>query len=162
MAHYRVLDHTNPILRRVASPVERIDQKVREIAHNLRETMIAYEGVGLAAPQVGIPERIIVFRNQENKPEGVLINPVLVTSTGEEIGNEGCLSIPGLYGQVPRAQEVMVEGLNLSGKSVKIVAEGFLARVLQHEIDHLDGILFIDRAIPETLRRYVPEEALAI
>ncbi|WP_448592893.1 peptide deformylase [Thermoflexus hugenholtzii] len=141
-----------PILRRKAEPVTRITPALRRLIADMVETMRAAEGIGLAAPQVGEPLRVIVVEVPEDEEvpgSGVLyavINPEIVEASPEiEEGVEGCLSIPGWYGWVPRARWVIVRGLNPEGRRVRIRAEGLVARVFQHEIDHLDGILFPDR-----------------
>lgn len=137
----------DPVLRRKAEPVETVDDEVRELIDDMLETMYDADGVGLAAPQVGLSHRVIVVDTRE--PEVApfaLVNPVIVES-GEETdrGEEGCLSIPGLKEIVERPARVVVEGLDPEGNPRRIEAEGLLARVLQHEVDHLDGILFLDR-----------------
>lgn len=152
MAVRRILDHTHPALREKCAPVERVTKEVRELIRDLKETMRAAPGVGLAAPQVGVLQQIIVYDTGQEGERGALVNPRVVKQEGEETGPEGCLSIPGLQGDVSRAARVVVVGLNEHNRQVKVRAEGFLARVLQHEIDHLSGVLFIDRALPETLR----------
>ncbi|SNB64323.1 peptide deformylase [Thermoflexus hugenholtzii] len=141
-----------PILRRKAEPVTRITPALRRLIADMVETMRAAEGIGLAAPQVGEPLRVIVVEVPEDEEvpgSGVLytvINPEIVEASPEIAeGVEGCLSIPGWYGWVPRARWVIVRGLNPEGRRVRIRAEGLVARVFQHEIDHLDGILFPDR-----------------
>jgi peptide deformylase len=137
----------DPILRQVAVPVKEMNSELRTLVADMFDTMYAEEGVGLAAPQVGVGERIIVVdaRDSESKPFA-LINPGIVAASDDvDRAEEGCLSIPGLKEIVERPVAVRVEGLDLEGRSVTIEAEGFLARVLQHEIDHLDGILFFDR-----------------
>jgi len=112
----------------------------------MAETMYQARGVGLAAPQIGITRRLVVIDPGENRLIQ-LINPRFLKKRGEVIDVEGCLSIPGLIGEVPRAEWVAVEYVDRHGKTVQIEAEGFLARILQHEIDHLEGVLFIDKAI---------------
>ena len=137
----------DPGLRRKAEPVEEVDDEIRELIDDMFDTMYDAEGVGLAAPQVGLGRRVIVVDTREDDvaPFG-LVNPVIV-ETGEERerGEEGCLSIPGLKEIVERPSRVVVEGLDRDGNPVRIEAEGLLARVLQHEVDHLDGVLFLDR-----------------
>lgn len=154
-----------PVLRAKARPVDEIDQAVIDLARDMVETMLEEPGLGLAAPQVGESRRIIVVRidadeHEETEPRTVaLINPVIIQASEEEVeGREGCLSLPTLQGIVPRAQEVLVAAVGLDGEEVRIEGEGLLARVLQHEIDHLDGVLFIDRADPESLVWLVPDE----
>jgi peptide deformylase len=136
----------DPVLRDQARPVELFDDALRQLAKDMIETMHEAPGVGLAAPQVGRPIRLIVFDvGDEEQGAGALANPVLKNEWGEQIAEEGCLSLPGLYYPVKRAQNVWAEGFDLDGHAVTIEGEELLARVLQHEVDHLDGILFIDR-----------------
>jgi peptide deformylase len=143
-----------PILRRKAHKVEKIDSDLKTLIADMIETMRVAPGVGLAAPQVGVPSRVIVVEfgdeNDEEAPKKLytLINPeITFPSEEKESGIEGCLSVPGLLGEVERYTKVIVRGKNRQGKIVKITAEGWLARIFQHEIDHLDGILYPDRAI---------------
>jgi peptide deformylase len=134
------------VLRQKASPVEQIDEGVRELVGNMVETMRESGGVGLAAPQVGDSRRIIVAEvPQEEIGPIALINPTIVESQGSAQSEEGCLSIPGITAKVSRAAEVVVEGMTPEGKPVKKKYCGLLATVMQHEIDHLDGKLFVDR-----------------
>lgn len=167
----RVID--DPVLRRKAKKVDKITPEIRQLIDDMIETMRAAPGVGLAAPQVGVSERVIVVEYADDDDEAAddkpakkklyaLINPEIVWASDERVdGTEGCLSIPGWLGDVSRHEAVAVKGLNRSGQRVKINAQGWLARIFQHEIDHLDGVLYIDRLIPETLRRVEPgsEEA---
>ncbi|MDR3564853.1 MAG: peptide deformylase [Negativicutes bacterium] len=132
------------VLKDTAEPVGKIDRKIKRLLDDMVQTMYDAEGVGLAAPQVGVSLRIIVIDAGDGLIE--LINPVLTESEGCECGTEGCLSVPGIYGEVERGANVTVEGFNREGKKVCINATGLLARALQHEIDHLDGVLFIERA----------------
>lgn len=131
-----------PVLRETARPVKKISKEIRSLIKDMAETMYANNGVGLAAPQIGISKRIIVV----DVGDGLLslINPVIVAAAGKQRDIEGCLSIPGESGYVTRAEKVTVEGLNPGGQVIRVNAEGLLARALQHEIDHLNGILFID------------------
>jgi peptide deformylase len=136
-------------LRVRCSEVEKIDDEVRELVDDLMDTMYAADGIGLAAPQVGIPLRVFVYDVREPEIEpGVLINPRFVEAGGTIRDTEGCLSIPGLNETVERYSEVVVEGLDREGRAVRIEATDLLSRCLQHENDHLDGILFIDHLSP--------------
>ncbi|MTI79801.1 MAG: peptide deformylase [Firmicutes bacterium] len=144
MAVYEVVKNGDPVLREKAKQVPKITPNVKKLLDNMRETMYINKGVGLAAPQVGVSKRIIVVDVGEGLFE--VINPEIVESQGVETDMEGCLSIPGAVGDVPRAASVVVKGLNRDGQEVSINARGFLARAFQHEIDHLDGVLFIDKA----------------
>ena len=137
------------VLREKAAPVEAVTDDVRRLVRDMMDTMYDAEGIGLAAPQVGISERILVVDvgdEDENGQVHALINPVIVEFGKEtEKASEGCLSIPGIEEMVNRPARVIVEALNPDGDPVRIQAEGLLARALQHEVDHLDGILFVDR-----------------
>lgn len=139
----------DPVLRAPSRPVEMIDAEVRALIDDMIETMHAYDGIGLAAPQVGVPIRAFVYDVREPESEsGVLINPEIIGSEGLVRESEGCLSIPNLTEIVERAADVVVRGLDRKGEETTITASGLLSRCLQHEIDHLDGVLFIDRVSP--------------
>lgn len=133
------------ILRKVSKPVTEINEGIRTLIEDMCQTMRQNEGVGLAAPQVGILKRVIVV--DVGQGPIILINPEMIHQEGEQIGAEGCLSIPGVWGEVKRPNKVKVKGLNKDGKEVVIEGEGILARVICHEIDHLNGILFKDKVI---------------
>ena len=135
----------DPVLKQICEPVDRIDKKLKQLLDDMAETMYAKEGVGLAAPQVGVPIRMAVI-NVDKKKLYELINPVITEREGTVVDSEGCLSFPGLFGEVERAEKVRVEYLNRYGKKKFVEADGLLARCLQHEIDHLDGKLFIEIA----------------
>jgi peptide deformylase len=140
----------DPILRARAAVVERVDAELSALIADMFDTMYAEDGVGLAAPQIGIGTRVIVIdpRDPEITPFA-LVNPEVRETDGEpDRAEEGCLSLPGLREVVERPSSVVVEGLGRSGEPVRIETAGLLARILQHEIDHLDGILFIDRVSP--------------
>lgn len=143
-----ILTEPNPLLRQKARPVKKVTKRIKKLAQNMLETMHAADGVGLAGPQVGVSERIIVIDVGDGPI--VLINPEIISATGEIRDVEGCLSIPGRNGYVTRAAQVRVAGVDLEGRRVELAGEGLLARAFQHEIDHLDGILFTD---------YLPAEA---
>jgi len=132
-----------PVLRQKSKRVRNIDSSIRKLAGDMLETMHAAPGVGLAAPQVGVPLRVIVIGMPEEE-DFVLINPEVVRQTGERLVTEGCLSVPGYFGEIKRAQRVTVKGRDLSGKEIRIKAEELLAQALEHEIDHLNGVLYID------------------
>jgi peptide deformylase len=138
------------VLREKAAPVEAVTEEVRALIADMFETMYAEDGVGLAAPQIGISERILVIDTREEGSEPIaFVNPILRQESEEtEKAEEGCLSLPGLNDVVERAARVVVDGLDRDGNPQKIEAEGLLSRALQHEIDHIDGILFIDRVSP--------------
>lgn len=137
----------DPVLRQKAKRVKTIDKSILKLIADMRETLSAANGVGLAAPQVGVSLRIIVVSIQhENseKEEHCLINPEVIRRVGERTVNEGCLSIPGYVGEIVRSVQVRVKGMDETGKLVKIVAEGLLGEALEHEIDHINGILYVD------------------
>ena len=154
MALLEIITFPDPILREKCTPVESIDDEIRELVEDMVETMYDAPGIGLAAPQIGCTERIIVIDvgedvGSEEEPKKVpnlhkLINPEIVSRTGTTTYEEGCLSLPGVQETVERAAEVVVEALNPEGEKVTIEANGLLAICLQHEIDHLDGVLILD------------------
>lgn len=145
MAILEIVKEPDPVLRRKAEPVTQVTKRIRRLIKDMLETMYSADGVGLAAPQVGVSERVVVVDIGEGPV--ALINPEISEASGKEIDVEGCLSIPGTSGYVERAEEVVVNGLNENGRSTRIKAEGLFARALQHEIDHLDGVLFVDHAL---------------
>ncbi|HOB08455.1 MAG TPA: peptide deformylase [Limnochordia bacterium] len=142
MAVLKVIKAGDPILRQPTQPVTRITKRVSRLIEDMIETMYAVDGVGLAAPQVGVSKKIAVIDVGEGPI--ALINPKIIEGSGEDIDVEGCLSVPGKQAYVKRMATVKVQALNEKGKPVQIEAEGLLARALQHEIDHLNGILFTD------------------
>jgi peptide deformylase len=137
------------VLTTMCEPVEEVNDEIRELVDDMIETMYHANGVGLAAPQIGVTKRITVIdvsaREDEESRVYVLINPEIVESEGKLKWEEGCLSFPGLYGEVVRAEKVKVRATNRDGESYEIEGEGLLAVALQHEIDHLDGVLFTER-----------------
>lgn len=137
------------ILRKKSRPVDKIDERILTLLDDMAETMYKAEGVGLAAPQVGILRRVVVIDIGEGLLE--LINPVIIEEDGEQCAMEGCLSVPGLTGQVKRPLKVVVEGLDRQGKKIKVEGSELLARALCHEIDHLDGTLYIDKVEAGTI-----------
>lgn len=149
MAVYKVVLEGDEVLREKAKEVTRITPSIIKLLDNMRDTMYAYKGVGLAAPQVGVSKRVIVVDIGEGLIE--FINPEIIEAQGEAVDFEGCLSLPELIGEVKRANVVKVKGLNRNGQEIEIDTDGYLARALQHEIDHLNGILFVD--IAKNIRR---------
>ncbi|HSR32114.1 MAG TPA: peptide deformylase [Anaerolineae bacterium] len=147
------------VLRSKSRAVQKVTPKLAAFAEQMLETMRKADGVGLAAPQVGVLQRFFVAELPEDEENNhpretyILFNPEIVKGKGEQVGYEGCLSIPGYIGEVARQEEITVKGLNERGKPVRLKVEGYLARVFQHEIDHLDGILFTDKLTdPDTLQ----------
>ena len=139
------------ILRKTAREVEEVDDRIKELLQDMLETMHKHNGVGLAGPQVGILKRVIVIDLYDGNKPLLLVNPKIVKAKGEQEVEEGCLSFPNEYAKMIRPKEVVVEALNEEGKKVKIVGKDLLAQALSHEIDHLNGVLFVDNMIPGTL-----------
>ena len=144
MAIRNIRYDTDEVLRKRSREIETIDNKIRELAIDMLDTMYKFDGVGLAAPQVGILKRIITIDIGEGPK--VLINPVIKKAQGKQTGEEGCLSFPNVFGNVDRPESVVVEAFDIDGNKIKIKAKGLEAVVLSHEIDHLEGILFVDKA----------------
>ena len=139
-----VITAGNPILKKICEPVKKIDKRIKKLLDDMAETMYEYEGVGIAAPQVGVPIRAVVIDVDKKKYE--MINPEIISREGSVIDSEGCLSCPDLFGEVERAEKVRVKFTTRFHKEKEIEADGLLARCIQHELDHLDGKLFIDIA----------------
>ena len=146
MARYTVLTIGEDILRNRAKEVTKFDGRIEKLLDNMMETMNEEDGVGLAAPQIGISKRVIIAYKEDEDKVIELINPEILEVEGEAFGQEGCLSVPGKVGRVKRAQKIRVRGRNAKGEVVELEAEDMFARILQHEIDHLNGILFVDKA----------------
>ncbi|HEX3032369.1 MAG TPA: peptide deformylase [Bacillota bacterium] len=144
MAVYQIVEIGDPILREKARPVPRVGDNINKLLTNMADTMYAENGVGLAAPQIGVSKQVVVIDVGEGLLE--LINPEIISMEGQETDTEGCLSVPDLVGEVTRAYRVVVKGLNRNGEEINVEAEGLLARACQHEIDHLNGVLFVDKA----------------
>jgi len=138
----------SPVLRERAAEVAAVDGDVRALVEDLLDTMKADKGIGLAANQLGVLQRVAVVDTNDDQPSLVLINPVIVERSGSVVQEEGCLSIPEIYGDVERALRVVVETTTLDGDRVRVEATELRARAIQHEIDHLDGVLFLDHLSP--------------
>ncbi len=141
------------VLRERAGEVKNISGETKSLVDDMAQTMYAYEGIGLAAPQVGISQRVIVFDVGEGLVS--LINPLILEEDGQELYEEGCLSLPGIMTEVKRARRILVKGVDLDGGEKELEVEGLLARVIQHEVDHLNGVLIIDKV--STIRRRLME-----
>jgi len=151
----------DPVLRQKAKRVRNVDRSIQKLADDMLETMQAASGVGLAAPQVGAPLRLIVIQLPEEEPFA-LVNPEVVSTKGEREVTEGCLSIPGYRGEIKRAVAVTVKGRNRDGKQTRLKATELLAQALEHEIDHLNGVLYTDHLeSPDKLYEIEPEPAAA-
>jgi peptide deformylase len=152
----------DPILRQKARPVAEITPELTQIIEDMVETMYDQVGIGLAAPQVGISLRLVVVDDGKRSTRA-LINPVIVERRGSVVAEEGCLSLPGIFGEVERSEWVRVEALGADGQAAGFEARGMQARVIQHEIDHLDGVLFIDRLPPvarDRIKKRIQKEGL--
>lgn len=158
MAVLQIRIAPDPVLRQKATRVKSVDASVRRLIADMRETMNSASGVGLAAPQVGVPLRVIVISIPEGE-EFALINPEVIKKKGERTVNEGCLSVPGYVGEIKRAESITVKGRDENGREVRIKADDLLAQALEHEIDHTNGILYIDMLEnTDKLRKIEPEE----
>lgn len=151
----KVVNYPADILEQACKPVVKFDRKLAKLLENMYDTMIEYDGVGLAAPQIGLAERIAIVDIDDELGTIEMINPVILETSGEQTGPEGCLSFPGLFGEVTRPNFVKIEAFDRKGRKYTLEAEDFLARAIQHEIDHLDGILFTTK-----VSRYLEEDEL--
>lgn len=156
MAIRTIIENGDPILRKTAKEVEVVDERIKVLVEDMIETLHKYNGVGLAAPQVGILKRVIVIDTYDGSDVLVLINPKIIKTKGEQTVEEGCLSFPNQYAKVVRTKEVIVEALNEKGEKIRVEGKELLAQALMHEIDHLNGILFVDLMIPGTMEIVEP------
>jgi len=156
----QIVNFPHPALRWKSSPITSITPELREIVREMFELMYASEGIGLAANQVGLPYRLFVLnltgKREEQDQEHVFINPEIVKRKGNQEAEEGCLSFPKLYGQVRRANEVVVEAFDLEGRGFELTIDDLGSRAVQHETDHLDGVLFVDRLSDSAKREVAP------
>ena len=155
MAIRKIVFHPAEILERPCKEVVKYDRKLAKILDDMYDTMIEFDGVGLAAPQIGLDARIAVVDIDDESGTIEMINPKILETSGEQTGPEGCLSFPGLFGEVTRPNFVKIEAFDRKGRKYTLESEGFLARAIQHEIDHLDGILFTSK-----VTRYLGEDEL--
>ena len=142
----------DPVLKQRAREVEEINGDLVTLVHGMYDTMDLEDGIGLAAPQVGVRKRLFTFDLHEGEGPGVVINPEIVEREGEVLSDEGCLSVPGYRFEVVRSERVTMRGLDLDGNELVLAGDDLLARMIQHEIDHLDGLLLLDRVEPEVRR----------
>jgi peptide deformylase len=164
MAVLKVRRYGDPVLRRRAVPVEQVTPDIRRLADDMVDTMYDEVGIGLAAPQVGTSIRLMVVGDEEGRGAQVLMNPAITAQGGSVTAEEGCLSLPGVFAQVTRSEWVTLEAQDLEGRPIAITARGLRARVFQHEIDHLDGVLFIDRLEPvvrDRIKRRIKKEGFS-
>ena len=151
MAIRTIRTEGDDILRKKSKKVEVIDDKVQELIQDMKETLHKYNGVGLAAVQVGILKQIVIIQEEEDAPIYVLINPELISTSGIQLVEEGCLSFPNKFAKIERPEKVKVRALNENGEEIEIKAKGLLAQAISHELDHLNGEVFLDKIIPGTL-----------
>ncbi len=157
MAIRIVREYGDEILTKKSREVQVVDEKVKELVDDMIETLHKYNGVGLAAPQIGVLKRIVVIDLYEEDTEVfVLINPEIIEKKGEQTVEEGCLSFPNQYGKIVRPEEITIKALDKNGKKIKLLGKGLLAQAIAHEIDHLNGELFIHKIIPGTLEYVSP------
>lgn len=158
MAIRIVREDGDEILRKKSKEVEEVNDKIKQILDDMVETMHYYNGVGLSAPQIGLLKRLVVIDLYDDKGPIKLVNPKILKQEGKQEVEEGCLSFPNQFAKIIRPEKVTMEALDENGKKIKIKAEGLLAQAICHEIDHLEGILFVDKIIPGTLQYVEPEE----
>lgn len=158
MAVRNVREDGDEILRKKSRVVDVVDDRIRQLLDDMVETMHKYNGVGLSAVQVGILKRVVVIDLYDDKGPIKLVNPIIVKTKGEQEVEEGCLSFPNQYAKLIRPAEVVAEALDENGEKIKIKAKGLLAQAICHELDHLDGVLFIDHMLPGTLEYVEPKK----
>ena len=157
MAIRTIRTEGDEILRKKSKKVEVIDEKITELIQDMIETLHKYDGVGLAAVQVGILKQILIIQEAEDAPILVIINPEIISQSGTQVVEEGCLSFPNKFAKIERPEKIKVRALNEKGKKIEITGKGLLAQALSHEIDHLNGEVFIDKIIPGTMEILTPE-----
>ncbi len=159
MAIRTIREEGDEILKKVSRPVEEIDEKLQILIDDMIETMHKFNGVGLAAVQVGVLKRVVVIHIDYEKEEPlILINPKIIKQKGEQVVEEGCLSFPNKFAKVVRPQEVTIEALDRNGNTIKVTGKELLAQAISHEIDHLNGEVFMDKILPGTLEYVTPEK----
>jgi len=151
MAIRTIRTEGDEILKKKSKKVEVIDDKVRDLIKDMKDTLKKYNGVGLAAVQVGILKQIVIIQEDEEAPIYVLINPEIISQTGTQTVDEGCLSFPNKFAKIERPEKVKIRALDENGKQIELIGTGLLAQAISHELDHLNGEVFIDKIIPGTL-----------
>jgi peptide deformylase len=160
MASLKLIPYPHPTLRHRSKPIVRVDQELKDMIDEMFEIMYEFRGVGLAANQVNLPIRLFVANpsgDKEEGPEMVFINPVISKGKGTADAEEGCLSLPGINAQVKRNKSLNINAYSMDGTEINTEVDGFLARIIQHEVDHLDGVLFIDR-LSDEIRRPISDQ----
>ena len=158
MAIRTIRTEGDEILRKKSKKVEVIDEKIKELIQDMIETLHKYDGVGLAAVQVGILKQIVIIQEAADKPIYVIINPEIISQSGVQVVEEGCLSFPNKFAKIERPEKIKIRAMDENGKKVEIIGKGLLAQAISHEIDHLNGKVFIDEIIPGTLEIVKPEK----
>lgn len=158
MAIRTIRTEEDEILRKKSKKVEVIDEKIKELIQDMIETLHKYDGVGLAAVQVGILKQIVIIQEAADKPIYVIINPEIISQSGVQVVEEGCLSFPNKFAKIERPEKIKIRAMDENGKKVEIIGKGLLAQAISHEIDHLNGKVFIDKIIPGTLEIVKPEK----
>jgi peptide deformylase len=158
MAIRTIRTEGDEILRKKSKKVEVIDEKIKELIQDMIETLHKYDGVGLAAVQVGILKQIVIIQEVADKPIYVIINPEIISQSGVQVVEEGCLSFPNKFAKIERPEKIKIRAMDENGKKVEIIGKGLLAQAISHEIDHLNGKVFIDKIIPGTLEIVKPEK----
>ncbi len=159
MAVQQIRTLPDPVLKKKAKRVSTIDSSIQRLIDDMVDTMREAHGVGLAAPQVGVPLRVVVLQMPDDEDPIALINPVIVKRTGERAVSEGCLSVPGYTGEIKRAASVTVKGQDQQGRSIRLKATGRVAQALEHELDHLNGVLYVDHIeSPDDLHKIEPPQ----
>lgn len=151
MAIRTIRTEGDEILKKKSKKVEVIDDKIRELIKDMIDTLHKYDGVGLAAVQVGILKQIVIIQEAEDAPIHVLINPEIISQTGTQVVEEGCLSFPNKFAKIERPEKIKVRALDENGKKIEITGKNLLAQAISHELDHLNGEVFVDKIIPGTL-----------
>lgn len=158
MAIRTIRTEGDEILKKKSKKVEVIDEKIKELVEDMIETLHKYDGIGLAAVQVGILKQVVVIQEDENSPIHVIINPEIISQTGTQVCEEGCLSFPNKFAKVERPEKIKIRALDENGKKIEISGKGLLAQAISHEIDHLNGEVFIDKIVPGTLEVVTPKK----
>ena len=158
MAIRTIRTEGDEILRKKSKKVEVIDEKIKELIQDMIETLHKYDGVGLAAVQVGILKQIVIIQEAADKPIYVIINPEIISQSGVQVVEEGCLSFPNKFAKIERPEKIKIRAMDENGKKVEIIGKGLLAQAISHEIDHLNGKVFIDKVNPRKLEIVKPEK----
>lgn len=158
MAIRTIRTEGDEILKKKSKKVEVIDEKIKELVEDMIETLHKYDGIGLAAVQVGILKQVVVIQEDENSPIHVIINPEIISQTGTQVCEEGCLSFPNKFAKVERPEKIKIRAFDENGKKIEISGKGLLAQAISHEIDHLNGEVFIDKIVPGTLEVVTPKK----